>query len=147
MEPTKPKLPSEAVELYNLFIHGVISRRAFMDGLQKFAVGGLAAAAMMEALMPNYAQGQQVSKTDERIKATYETVPSPNGNGSIKGYFVRPVQRRHPQRDPGEIARDYRGSRKSRPESAYRRHRAPFRAREFHGVRAGRPHFGRRISR
>ncbi len=90
MEPTKPKLPSEAVELYNLFIHGVISRRAFMDGLQKFAVGGLAAAAMMEALLPNYAQGQQVSKTDERIKATYETVPSPNGNGSIKGYFVRP---------------------------------------------------------
>ncbi len=91
MEPTKPKLPSEAVELYNLFIHGVISRRAFMDGLQKFAVGGLAAAAMMEALLPNYAQGQQVSKTDDRIKATYETVPSPEGNGSIKGYFVRPV--------------------------------------------------------
>jgi carboxymethylenebutenolidase len=42
-------------------------------------------------LMPNYALGQQVSKTDNRIKATYETVPSPQGNGSIKGYFVRPV--------------------------------------------------------
>jgi carboxymethylenebutenolidase len=41
--------------------------------------------------MPNYAAGQQVSKTDDRIKASYETVPSPNGNGSIKGYFVRPV--------------------------------------------------------
>src|SRR6202041_2713574 len=41
--------------------------------------------------MPNYAAGQQVSKTDDRIKATYETVPSPQGNGSIKGYFVRPV--------------------------------------------------------
>ena len=41
--------------------------------------------------MPNYAQGQQVSKTDDRIKATYETVPSPQGNGSIKGYFVRPA--------------------------------------------------------
>jgi carboxymethylenebutenolidase len=91
MEPTKPKLPSEAVELYNLFIHGVISRRSFMDGLQKFAVSGVAVAAMMEALLPNYAQGQQVSKTDDRIKATYETVPSPQGNGSIKGYFVRPV--------------------------------------------------------
>ncbi len=32
-----------------------------------------------------------MSKTDERIKASYETVPSPKGNGSIKGYFVRPV--------------------------------------------------------
>ncbi len=91
MEPTKPKLPSEAIELYNLFIHGVISRRAFMDGVQRFAVGGLAAATIIEALMPNYAQAQQVSKTDNRIKATYETVASPQGNGSIKGYFVRPV--------------------------------------------------------
>ena len=91
MEPTRPKLPSEAVELYNKFIHGGMSRRAFMDGLQRFAVGGLAASTILESLMPNYALGQQVSKTDERIKATYETVPSPLGNGSIKGYLVRPV--------------------------------------------------------
>jgi carboxymethylenebutenolidase len=91
MEPTRPKLPSEAIALYNLFIHGEISRRAFMDGLQRFAIGGLTAAALMEALMPNYALGQQVSRTDDRIKASYETVPSPQGNGSIKGYFVRPV--------------------------------------------------------
>ena len=91
MEPTKPKLPSDAIELYNLFIHGVIGRRAFMDGVKRFAVGGLTTAAIIDALMPNYAQGQQVSKTDDRIKATYETVPSPQGNGSIKGYLVRPA--------------------------------------------------------
>jgi carboxymethylenebutenolidase len=91
MEPTKPKLPSEAIALYNLFIHGEISRRSFMDGIQKFAVGGLAAATIVEALMPNYAQGQQVSRSDERIKATYESIPSPLGNGSVKGYLVRPV--------------------------------------------------------
>jgi carboxymethylenebutenolidase len=91
MEPTKPKLPSEAIELYNQFIHGAISRRDFMDGVQRFAVGGLAVAAIVEALMPNYAAAQQVPTTDNRIKATYETVPSPQGNGSIKGYLVRPV--------------------------------------------------------
>ena len=90
MEPTKPKLPTEAIELYNLFIHDVISRRAFMDGVQKFAIGGLTAAAIIETLMPNYALGQQVSRTDERIKTRYETIPSPQGNGAIKGYFVRP---------------------------------------------------------
>ena len=89
MEPTKPKLPSEAIELYNDFIHGEISRRAFMEGVQRLA-GGLAAATVINALMPNYALGQQVSRTDDRIKATYETVPSPKGNGSIKGYLVRP---------------------------------------------------------
>jgi carboxymethylenebutenolidase len=91
MEPTKPKLPTEAIQLYNLFIHGEISRRDFMEGIQKFAVGGIAVAAIVEALMPNYAKGQQVSKTDDRIKTSYETVPSPMGNGTIKGYFVRPV--------------------------------------------------------
>ena len=90
MEAT-PKLPTEAIQLYNDFIHGEISRRSFLDGMQKFAIGGLATAALMDSLMPNYALGQQVSRTDDRIKATYETVPSPKGNGSIKGYLVRPV--------------------------------------------------------
>lgn len=91
MEQTRPKLPREAIELYNLFIHGEISRRDFMDGVQRLAVGGLAATTIIETLMPNYALGQQVSKTDDRIKASYETVSSPQGNGSIKGYFVRPA--------------------------------------------------------
>ena len=91
MESTRPKLPTEAIKLYNLFIHGEISRRAFMDGLQRFAVGGLTVAALIEALMPDYAAGQQVPKNDDRIKASYETVPSPNGTGSIRGYLVRPI--------------------------------------------------------
>ena len=107
MEPTKSQLPSEAVELYNLFIHGVISRRAFMDGLQKFAVGGVAVATLMEMLMPNYAQAQQVAKTDDRIKASYETVPSPQGNGMIRGYLVRPsgadTREEKPSKLPGVI--------------------------------------------
>ncbi|HEY2015621.1 MAG TPA: dienelactone hydrolase family protein [Bryobacteraceae bacterium] len=91
MEPTKPKLPREAIELYNLFIHNEINRRDFIDGVQRLATGGLAASAIIQALMPNYALGQQVSKTDDRIKATYETVPSREGNGNIKGYLVRPA--------------------------------------------------------
>ena len=91
MEPTKTKVSSGAIQLYNLFIHGEIDRRAFMEGLQKFATGSMAVAALAEALMPNYAAAQQVSRADERIKAGYEAVPSPQGNGTIKGYLVRPV--------------------------------------------------------
>jgi carboxymethylenebutenolidase len=102
-EPTKPKLPGEAIQLYNLFIHGEINRRDFMDGIQRFAVGGVAVAALVEALMPNYAQGQQVSRNDERIKATYETVPSPQGNGSIKGYLVRPVSADTREANPAKL--------------------------------------------
>jgi carboxymethylenebutenolidase len=86
----KPKVPPEAVELYNLFIHGVISRRTFMEKVAAYAVGGLTAATILDALMPNYAAAQQVPKNDDRIKATYETVQSPQGNGKIKGYLVRP---------------------------------------------------------
>ncbi|MGB9416670.1 MAG: dienelactone hydrolase family protein [Acidobacteriaceae bacterium] len=90
MKPTERKLPPEAIEIYNEFIHGEISRRAFIERVQRLA-GGLAAATIIDALMPNYALGQQVSRTDDRIKAAYETVPSPYGNGSIKGYLVRPI--------------------------------------------------------
>ncbi len=91
MDSSKPKMPPEAIQLYNLFIHGEISRRDFMDGIKRFAVGGLAVATIVDALMPNYAAGQQIARNDERLKTTYETVPSPQGNGSIKGYFIRPV--------------------------------------------------------
>src|SRR4029077_7004314 len=70
-------MPPEAVELYSQFIHGEISRRAFTEKVKRYAVGGLTAAAVIEALMPNYALGQQVAKNDERIKASYVTVPSP----------------------------------------------------------------------
>src|SRR4051812_19181371 len=86
----RKKIPAEAVDLYTQFIHGEINRRDFLDRVKRFAVGGLSATAIVEALMPNYALGQQVRKDDERIKASYETVPSPNGNGYIRGYLVRP---------------------------------------------------------
>ena len=86
----RKKMPAEAVELYSQFIHGEIGRRAFFSGLKRYAIGGLTVSAMAEALMPNYALGQQVRKDDERIKASYETVPSPNGHGTIRGYFARP---------------------------------------------------------
>jgi len=84
------KIPAEAVDLYTRFIHGEISRRDFLSGVERFAVAGLTASAIVEALMPNYALGQQVRKDDERIKASYETIPSPNGNGYVRGYLVRP---------------------------------------------------------
>jgi carboxymethylenebutenolidase len=91
MGEDRKKLPAEAVELYTRFIHGEISRRAFVDGAKRFAVAGLTSGAIIDALMPNYALGQQVRKDDERIKASYETIPSPDGNGFIRGYLVRPA--------------------------------------------------------
>lgn len=83
--------PQELLDLFHLYVHGEIDRRAFFDRAGKFAVGGLTVAGIFEALKPNYAWAQQVAKDDKRIRAEYATVPSPQGNGSIKGYFVRPA--------------------------------------------------------
>ena len=82
--------PQELLNLFDHYVHGEIDRRSFLDGAKKFAGVG-SATAIWESLRPNYAWAQQVPKDDSRIKAEYVTVPSPQGNGSIKGYFVRPA--------------------------------------------------------
>src|SRR6185503_8646021 len=47
---------------------------------------------MLEALRPNFLLGQQIAPTDARIKAEEASVPSPQGNGTVKGYLVRPAK-------------------------------------------------------
>ena len=83
--------PQELLDLFHEYQHGDISRRSFLDRAGKFAVGGLTAAAIFESLRPNYAWAQQVPKDDRRLKTEVVTVPSPQGNGTIKGYFARPA--------------------------------------------------------
>ena len=50
-EQEKVNIPAEAVEMYTQFIHGVIDRREFLDGVKKFAIVGLTAEAIVQALM------------------------------------------------------------------------------------------------
>ena len=83
--------PQELLDLFDGCVHGEISRRDFLDGAQKFAVGGATAASLFQTLKPSYAWAIQIPADDKRIKAEYDTVPSPEGNGSIKGYLVRPA--------------------------------------------------------
>jgi carboxymethylenebutenolidase len=83
--------PPEVLKLFDGYVHGRISRRDFLDGAAKFAVGGFTAAAMLESLRPNYAFAQQVAKDDARIKTEYLTYPSPQGSGTMRGYFARPA--------------------------------------------------------
>jgi carboxymethylenebutenolidase len=81
----------EVLKLFDGYIHGMIGRRDFLDGAAKFAAGGFTAAAMLESLRPNYAFAQQVAKDDPRIKTEYLTYPSPQGSGTMRGYFARPA--------------------------------------------------------
>src|SRR5438034_5303736 len=83
--------PQELLDLFDRYVHGELDRRGFLEGAKKFAVGGVTAAAIWESLRPNYAWAQQVPKDDSRLKTEYVTVPSPQGNESIRGYLVRPA--------------------------------------------------------
>ena len=89
--------PQELLDLFHEYQHGDINRRSFLDQAGRFAIGGLTVAAIFESLRPNYAWAQQVPPDDKRITVGYETVPSPAGNGSIKGYLARPAKKgKHP---------------------------------------------------
>jgi carboxymethylenebutenolidase len=83
--------PPEVLKLFDGYIHGAITRRDFLDRAARYAVGGFTAAAMLESLTPNYAWAQQVAKDDPRLKTEYLTYPSPQGSGTMRGYFARPA--------------------------------------------------------
>jgi carboxymethylenebutenolidase len=83
--------PQELLNLFDGYVHGGMSRREFLDSGQKFAVGGVTATGLFNMLKPNYAWALQVPPDDKRITTQYDTVPSPQGNGSIKGYLARPA--------------------------------------------------------
>src|SRR5580704_1623003 len=84
--------PQELLDVFDKYVHGEIKRREFLTAAKKYAVGGLTATAIWESLRPNYAFAQQVPKDDPRLKTEYTTVQSPQGNGTINGYYARPAK-------------------------------------------------------
>ena len=81
----------ELWDLFDKYVHGDIDRRGFLDRAAKFAVGGMTAAGLLEALNPKFAEAQQVPKDDQRLKAEYVEYPSPQGTGTMRGYLARPA--------------------------------------------------------
>ena len=77
--------PQELLDLFHLYVHGDIDRRAFFERAGKFAVGGVTVAGLFEALRPNYAWAQQVAKDDARIRTEYATVPVAAGQRVDQG--------------------------------------------------------------
>jgi len=81
----------EVLRLFDGYVHGRIDRRGFLEGAARFASAGVTAAALLEALSPDFANAEQVAKTDPRIVATSVEFPSPQGYGTGRGYLVRPA--------------------------------------------------------
>ena len=88
---TAKDFPQELLDLYDFYAHGKITKREFMNGAAKFAVGGLTAAMLLDQLSPNYALAQQVAPDDAGIVTERITYPSPNGHGEVNGYLVKPA--------------------------------------------------------
>src|SRR5688572_31370261 len=86
---TQSEIDRQVFTLYDEYCHGRIDRRAFLARAAALGAGALATA---YGLMPNYAAAQTISFTDQRIKATYVTYPSPGGNAEkMRGYLVQPA--------------------------------------------------------
>lgn len=83
--------PQELLDIFDLYVHGDIDRRGFFDRAKKFAVGGVTVTALWESLRHNYAWAVEVPANDSRIKVERPDIPSPQGNGHIGGYLVRPA--------------------------------------------------------
>ncbi len=82
------------LNLFDRYVHGMISRRQFLDQASKFAVGSLTAAAILESLNPTYVEAQQIPEEDPRLKTETIEYPSPQGSGTIRAYLARPANSR-----------------------------------------------------
>jgi carboxymethylenebutenolidase len=84
-------LSPEVMGFVDRYVHGFIDRREFFSGVGKLTLGGLTAAAILEAFTPNYALGQLISPDDPRIQVEYIHYLSPQGHEGMGGYLVRPA--------------------------------------------------------
>jgi carboxymethylenebutenolidase len=81
----------EVLNLFDQYVHGAIDRRDFLDRAAKFAVAGMTAAMLLDALNPKFGEAQQVPKDDKRLKTQYVDYESPQGSGRMHAYVARPT--------------------------------------------------------
>jgi len=79
------------LDLFDLYVHGGLDRRQFLDRAKKFAVGGVTAAGLLDMLSPKYAEAQQIAPDDDRIETESVEYDSPEGYGTVKALKVRPA--------------------------------------------------------
>ena len=82
----------ELLDIFDEYVHGVIDRRGFLSKASKFAVGGMTAVALLEALNPRFAEAQQIPRDDKRLHTEAVEYDSPRGSGKVRGYLARPAQ-------------------------------------------------------
>ena len=87
---TASEFDQELLDLFDEYVHGDIDRRGFLDRAAKFAVGGMTAAMLLDALNPRFAEAQQVARDDRRLRTQWLDYESPQGTGKVRAYMARP---------------------------------------------------------
>jgi len=87
---TAGEFDQELLNIFDLYVHGDIDRRGFLERAGKFAVGGMTAAMLLDALNPRFAEAQQVAKDDKRVRTEWIDYESPQGTGKVRAYLARP---------------------------------------------------------
>ena len=88
---TAQDFDQELLIIFDAYVHGTIDRRGFLDRAQKFATSAMTAGALLAALSPNFALGQQIAADDKRITTGMASYPSTAGTGTVKGYLAKPA--------------------------------------------------------
>ena len=83
----------EVLSLFDQYVHGLIDRRGFLEKVARFAVGGVTATMLLDALSPRFAEAQQVPKDDGRLATSHVEYDSPKGTGKVRGYLALPAKR------------------------------------------------------
>jgi len=89
---TSADFDQELLNLFDKYVHGDIDRRGFLERAARYAVGGMTASMLLDALSPKFAEAQQIPKDDARLKASTVEFSSPKGQGKMRGYLVRPAK-------------------------------------------------------
>lgn len=79
------------LELFDGYVHGKMTKRAFLANASKYAAAGVTATAILESLQPNYALAQQVAPDDPAIETMTASYESPEGHGMISGLMAKPA--------------------------------------------------------
>jgi len=80
------------LQLFDRYVHGLISRREFLGSAARYATAGMSAGMLLEALSPKFAQAQQVAPQDPRIRTRFVEFPSPQGYGRVHAYLAEPAK-------------------------------------------------------
>ena len=89
---TSADFDQELLNLFDKYVHGDIDRRGFLERATRYAVGGMTAAMLLDALSPRFAEAQQVPEGRQAAQGrAWSTTRRPRARGRCAGTWCGPA--------------------------------------------------------